>query len=131
MNHPLARRTAEDCRNRGHRVGHAVNGLHAAVLIATATLAILALAGFRLEAQSAVIVKLVIVKKPGAPDGKAMATVKALINVKGKANMGEKTGHIATHARQAWIILHGQGALLLLSPQKKGGTLSAPLLPAG
>jgi hypothetical protein len=40
-----------------------------------AILAILAFAGFRLEAQSAVIVKLVIVKKPGAPDGKAMATV--------------------------------------------------------
>jgi hypothetical protein len=89
--------------------------------MAIAILAILALAGFRLEAQSAVIVKLVIVKKPGAPDGQAMATVKAPIKVKGKVTMREKTGHIATHARQAWIIMNGQGALLLLSPEKKGG----------
>jgi hypothetical protein len=86
-----------------------------------AILAILAFAGFRLEAQSAVIVKLEIVKKPGAPDGLAMATVKAPLNVKSKVTMGEKTGHIATHARQAWIIMNGQGALLLLSPEKKGG----------
>jgi hypothetical protein len=92
-----------------------------AVLLALAILAILASAGFRLEAQSAVIVKLEIVKKPGAPDGQAMATVKAPLNVKGKTTMSEKTGHIATHARQAWIIMNGQGALLLLSPEKKGG----------
>jgi hypothetical protein len=92
-----------------------------AVLLAMAILAILAFAGFRLEAQSAVIVKLEMVKKPGAPDGQAVATVKAPLNVKGKVTMGEKTGHIATHARQAWIIMNGQGALLLLSPQKKGG----------
>jgi LssY C-terminus len=92
-----------------------------AVFMAMAILAILALAGFRLEAQSAVMVKLVIVKKPGAPDGKAMATVKAPIKVKGKSAIGDKTGHIAMHVRQAWIILNGQGALLLLSPEKKGG----------
>jgi hypothetical protein len=89
--------------------------------MAMAILAIVAVAGFRLEAQSAVILKLVIVKKPGAPDGKAMATVKAPSNVKGKVTLREKTGHIATHARQAWIIMNGQGALLLLSPEKKGG----------
>ena len=83
-------------------------------------MAILTFAGFRLEAQSAVIVKLEIVKKPAAPDGQAMATVKGPIKVKGKATVGEKTGHIATHARQAWIIMNGQGALLLLSPEKKG-----------
>lgn len=93
---------------------------HAAFL-AMAILATLLFAGFRLEAQSAVIVKLEIVKKPGAPDGKAMATVKAPVNVKGKATLSEKTGHIATNARQAWIIMNGQGALLLLSPEKKGG----------
>jgi hypothetical protein len=88
--------------------------------MAMAILAILALAGFRLEAQSAVMVKLVIVKKSGAPDGMAMASVKAPINVKGKVTTREKTGRIATHARQAWIIMNGQGALLLLSPEKKG-----------
>lgn len=92
-----------------------------AVSMAVAILAILALAGFRLEAQSAAMVKLVIVKKPGAADGNAMATVKAPINVKGKVTLREKTGRIATHARQAWIIMNGQGALLLLSPEKKGG----------
>lgn len=91
------------------------------VFMTVAILAILALAGFRLEAQSATMVKLVIVKKPGAPDGQAMATVKAPIKVKGKVTMREKTGRIATHARQAWIIMNGQGALLLLSPAKKGG----------
>jgi hypothetical protein len=32
----------------------------------------------------------------------------------------EKTGRIATQAIQAWIVLDGQGALLLLSPEKKG-----------
>ena len=53
------------------------------VFMAVAILAILAIAGFRLEAQSAVMVKLVIVKKPGAPDGMAMATVNAPIKVKG------------------------------------------------
>ena len=48
-----------------------------AVFMTVAILAMLALAGFRLEAQSAIVIKLVIVKKPGAPDGQAMATVKA------------------------------------------------------
>ncbi|HET6219227.1 MAG TPA: LssY C-terminal domain-containing protein [Acidobacteriaceae bacterium] len=86
-----------------------------------AMVAILAFTGFRLEAQSAVIVKLVIVKKPGALDGKAMATVKAPVKVNGKIIIREKTGHIATHALQAWTIMNGQGALLLLSPEKKGG----------
>jgi hypothetical protein len=28
------------------------------------------------------------------------------INVKGKVTLREKTGHIATHARQAWIGAH-------------------------
>ncbi len=92
-----------------------------AVFIAMAILAILAFAGFRLEAQSAVMVKLVIVRKPGVPDGNAMATVRAPIHVKGKVTVREKTGHIAIHALQAWIIMNGQGALLLLSPEKKGG----------
>jgi LssY C-terminus len=91
------------------------------VFIGMTILAILAFAGFRLEAQSASIVKLVVQKKPGAPDGMAMATVKAPVTVKGKTTVREKTGHIALHARQAWIIMNGQGALLLLSPEKKGG----------
>jgi LssY C-terminus len=55
------------------------------------------------------ITKLTIEKKPGEADGRAMATV------------GKKTGRIASQAVQAWIIMQGQGALLLLSPQKKGG----------
>lgn len=54
------------------------------------------------------ITNLTVVKKPGKADGRAMATVKG------------KTGSIATHAVQAWTIMDGQGALLLMSPQKKG-----------
>jgi hypothetical protein len=50
---------------------------HAILRASMRILAILALSGFRLEAQSAIVIKLVIVKKPGAPDGQAMATVKA------------------------------------------------------
>ncbi len=78
------------------------------------------LLGSKLEAQQATITKLAIEKKPGAPDGKAMATVRATSAVKGKRTTTEKTGRIATHALQAWTIMDGKGALLLLSPEKKG-----------
>lgn len=54
------------------------------------------------------ITSLTVVKKPGETDGRAMATVKG------------KTGSIAAHAVQAWTIMDGQGALFLMSPQKKG-----------
>src|ERR1700721_2545277 len=73
-----------------------------------------------LHAQQSSIVKLTVEKKPGAPDGRAMATVKGPAKVKGKVVITEKTGRIATQAIQAWIVLDGQGALLLLSPEKKG-----------
>ena len=73
-----------------------------------------------LHAQQSSIVKLTVEKKPGAPDGRAMATVKGPAKIKGKIVITDKTGHIAKHAEQAWIIMGGQGALLLLSPQKKG-----------
>ena len=73
-----------------------------------------------LHAQQASIVKLTVEKKPGALYGRAMATVKGPSKVKGKIVITEKTGHIAAHAIQAWIIMNGQGALLLLSPEKKG-----------
>jgi hypothetical protein len=73
-----------------------------------------------LDAQQSSIVKLTVEKKPGALDGRAMATVKGPAKVKGKVVITEKTGRIATQAIQAWIVLDGQGALLLLSPEKKG-----------
>jgi len=73
-----------------------------------------------LHAQQSSIIKLIVEKKPGAPDGRAMATVKGPAKVKGKVVITEKTGRIATQAIQAWIVLDGQGALLLLSPEKKG-----------
>src|SRR3984957_12598514 len=73
-----------------------------------------------LYGQQSSIVKLTVDKKPGAHEGQAMATVKGPAKVKGKIVITEKTGRIATHALQAWIILDGQGALLLLSPEKQG-----------
>ncbi len=54
------------------------------------------------------ITKLIVVKKLGQSDGRAMATV------------GRQTGRIADHAIQAWMVMGGKGALLLLSPEKKG-----------
>jgi LssY C-terminus len=73
-----------------------------------------------LYAQQASIVKLAIEKKPGSPDGRALAIVKGPSKIKGKIVVTEKTGRIATHAIQAWTIMNGQGALLLLSPERKG-----------
>jgi hypothetical protein len=73
-----------------------------------------------LHAQQSSIVKLTVEKKLGAHEGRAMATVKGPAKVKGKLVITEKTGRIATQALQAWIIMDGQGALLLLSPEKKG-----------
>jgi hypothetical protein len=55
-----------------------------------------------------IITKVTVVKKGGESDGRAMATI------------GTKTGSIASHAVQAWVIMQGQGALILLSPEKKG-----------
>ena len=73
-----------------------------------------------LRAQQSSIVKLTVEKKLGALDGRAMATVKGPAKVKGKVVITENTGRIASQAIQAWIVLDGQGALLLLSPEKKG-----------
>src|SRR3984957_9289110 len=73
-----------------------------------------------LHAQQSSIVKLTVEKKRGAHEGQAMATIKGPAKVKGNIVMREKTGRFATHALQAWIILDGQGALLLLSPEKNG-----------
>jgi opacity protein-like surface antigen len=59
--------------------------------------------------QPFLITKLTVLKKPGQSDGLAMATV------------GKRTGVIASHALQGWIVLGGNGAVLLLSPEKKDG----------
>ncbi len=48
-----------------------------------------------LHAQQSSIVKLTVEKKPGAPDGRAMATVKGPAKIKGKIVITDKTGHIA------------------------------------
>jgi hypothetical protein len=77
--------------------------------------AILVLPALLSEAQTATLVKVEVV------DGKAMATVRGPAKVKGKLTVTEKNGRIASHALQAWIVQNGQGALLLLSPEKKGG----------
>jgi len=82
--------------------------------------AIILLSCARLMAQQAAITRIAIEKKPGSADGEAIATVKATVIVKGKRSITNKSGRIATHAVQAWTIMSGQGALLLLSPQKKG-----------
>ena len=71
-----------------------------------------------LQEQQMSMVKLIVGKKPGASEGRAMATVKGPLKVKGKVVIGEKTGRIATKAVRAWIIMDGQGPLLLLSPEK-------------
>src|SRR5580692_2963902 len=92
--------------------------LRCALLMLTA--AVMMPAVICVHAQQSSIVKLTVEKKPGAHDGQAMATVKGPAKVKGKIVVTEKTGRIATHALQAWIILDGQGALLLLSPEKNG-----------
>jgi hypothetical protein len=84
-----------------------------------------------LQAQQTSIVKLIVEKKPGASEGRAMATVRGPFKVKGKVVISEKTGRIATHAVQAWIIMDGEGALLLLTPEKKGSALSPTLLRTG
>ncbi len=83
------------------------------------TTAAVLLVSISLHAQQTSIVKLVVEKKPGASEGQAMATVKGPMKVKGKVIIGEKKGRIAAKAVQAWIIMEGQGALLLLSPEKK------------
>jgi hypothetical protein len=75
--------------------------------------------GARAQATST-ITDVVVVKKPNRADGAAMATVKGPSTVKGKATVTEKKGRIASHALQAWKILGGQGALLLMSPEEKG-----------
>jgi hypothetical protein len=66
------------------------------------------------------ITSVVVTKKPGKPDGTAMATVKGPTTVKGKVTVTEKTGRIASHALEACKIMGGQGALLLMSPEKTG-----------
>src|ERR1700753_1840647 len=66
------------------------------------------------------ITDVAVVKKPGHVDGDATATVKGPTTVKGKTTVTEKKGRIASHALQVWRIMDGQGALLLLSPEKKG-----------
>jgi hypothetical protein len=66
------------------------------------------------------ITQVVVVKKPNQADGAAMATVRGQSTVKGKVMVTEKKGRIASHALQAWKIKNGQGALLLMSPEKKG-----------
>ncbi len=84
-------------------------------LISTGTLLLAACAW----SQQTTITSLRVEKKSNAAHGRAMATVTGQTNVKGKLVATEKTGRIANHAVQAWTILNGHGALLLLAPQKK------------
>lgn len=79
------------------------------------------LGGLSLYAQESTITRLAVMKKAGAPYGDAIATVKRPSRVKGKVVMREKSGRIAKHALQAWPIMDGQGALLLLSSAKQRG----------
>jgi hypothetical protein len=72
------------------------------------------------KAQEPRITKLAVTKKDGKVDGKAVATVLGPTKVKGKVLVQEKTGSIASHVLQAWPIMNGHGALLLLSPAKAG-----------
>ena len=88
--------------------------------IVMAVVAIILFSCIRLVAQQGTITRIVIQKKPRSADGEAIATVKATVLVKGKRTETEKSGRIATHAVEAWTIMGGQGALLLLSPEKKG-----------
>ncbi len=71
--------------------------------------------------QQVKITNIRVEKKPGAVDGRAVATVLETVNVKGAQVTREKKGRVATHAVQAWSIMEGHGALLLLSPKKKSG----------
>jgi len=89
-------------------------------LVLLAMTAIILLSRVNLIAQQPAITRIVIEKKPGVADGEANATVEGTLVVKGKRTIGNKSGRIATHAVQAWPIMHGQAALLLLSPEKKG-----------
>ncbi|MEO6830474.1 MAG: LssY C-terminal domain-containing protein [Acidobacteriaceae bacterium] len=77
--------------------------------------------GVHAGAQQTTITSLRIERKPGASDGQAMATVKGSANVKGTVVATQKTGRIARHVVEAWTILHGEGALLVLAPRKEGG----------
>lgn len=85
----------------------------------TMVAAVTLLGASSVAAQQTTITHLRVEKKPGAADGRAMATVTGSATVKGKVVAAERTGRIADHAVQAWSIMHGQGALLLLAPQKK------------
>jgi LssY C-terminus len=89
-----------------------------AVSVLASAASLLISVGVRAQTTST-ITALTVVKKPGQTDGQAMATVKTTVRVKGKTTETQKTGRIASHALQAWTIMGGQGALLLLSPQKK------------
>jgi len=75
--------------------------------------------GLRAQVTST-ITDVIVVKKPGQEDGAAVATVRGPSTVNGKVTVTEKKGRIASHALQAWKIMGGQGALLLMSPEKKG-----------
>lgn len=88
--------------------------------ITTVTVTLTVYSPLTAQDQASSITRLAAVKKPGHADGKAMATVKGPTKVRGKVVVTETTGRIATNALQAWTILDGQGALLLLSPEKKG-----------
>ena len=77
--------------------------------VVVSTMALLFSSSLHLAAQSFLITKLTIEKKPGQSDGLAMAVA------------GKRTGRIASHALNGWIDLGGSGAVLLLSPEKKNG----------
>ncbi len=72
------------------------------------------------NAQEPRITRLIVEKKAGQVDGKAMATVLGPAGKKGEITPQERTGSIASHVVQAWPIMSGHGALLLLSPVKQG-----------
>jgi len=73
-----------------------------------------------ISAQQSKITQLHIEKKDGHADGKAVATVRGPVKKKGKVTEADKSGSIGSHVLQAWTVMDGEGALLLLSPEKQG-----------
>jgi hypothetical protein len=73
-----------------------------------------------MKAQEFRITRLEVVRKPGKADGKAMATVLQPVKVKDQVVEKEKTGSIEAHVMQAWPVMNGHAALLLMSPAKPG-----------
>jgi opacity protein-like surface antigen len=90
-----------------------------AYVFRVAAMVVFILTAMDLWSQEAKITRLNVIKKDGQADGKVMATVLGPKKINRKIVIKESTGSIANHAVRAWIIMDGQDALLLLSPEKK------------